>query len=101
MSLFLARTGPPAMSDLSPLSGVERKLDFGDVRAAVDPTATLASHDENTLDTGFCPIKAFAFAAKMPSPEFWGRTCSAVVSLRYSAALRRGRLWPARRGPCR
>jgi hypothetical protein len=29
---------------------------------AFDPTATLASHDENALDTGFCPIKAFALA---------------------------------------
>jgi hypothetical protein len=32
----LARTGPPATSDLSPLSGVEWKLDFGDVRAVDD-----------------------------------------------------------------
>jgi hypothetical protein len=30
------------MSDLSPLSGVERKLDFGDVRAVVDPDRTCA-----------------------------------------------------------
>ena len=36
-SQLLARTGPPATSDLSPLSGVERKLDFGDVRAVDDP----------------------------------------------------------------
>ena len=28
------------MSDLSPLSGVERKLDFGAVRAAFDPDRT-------------------------------------------------------------
>jgi len=28
------------MSDLSPLSGVKRKLDFGAVRAAFDPTET-------------------------------------------------------------
>ena len=28
------------MSDLSPLSGVERKLAFRDVRAAVDPNRT-------------------------------------------------------------
>jgi hypothetical protein len=35
-----------------------------------DPTETLASPDENALDTGFCDIKALALAAKMPSPEF-------------------------------
>jgi hypothetical protein len=31
------------MSDLSPLSGVKRKLDFGAVRAAFDPERTLRS----------------------------------------------------------
>jgi len=30
------------MSDLSPLSGVKRKLDFGAVRSAFDPKETLA-----------------------------------------------------------
>jgi hypothetical protein len=29
------------MSDLSPLRGAKRKLDFGAVRAAFDPTRTL------------------------------------------------------------
>ena len=29
------------MSDLSPLSGVKRKLDFGAVRSAFDPKLTL------------------------------------------------------------
>ena len=33
------------MSYLSPLSGVERKLAFGDARAAVDPERTSASAD--------------------------------------------------------
>src|SRR6478672_4553888 len=42
MSLDLAQPGTGAMSDLSPLSGVERKLDSGDVRAAVDPQRRLA-----------------------------------------------------------
>src|SRR5260221_5669041 len=37
---MLARTGPGVMSDLSPLSGVERKLDFGAVRSPFDPTET-------------------------------------------------------------
>src|SRR5258708_9618461 len=37
MSLNLALFGHGAMSDLSPLSGVKRKLDFGAVRAAFDP----------------------------------------------------------------
>ena len=31
----MARNGPTAMADLSPLLGEERKSDFGDVRAAV------------------------------------------------------------------
>ena len=34
-----------------------------------DPNETLASPDGNALDTGFCPIKAFTLAAKMPSAE--------------------------------
>ena len=34
--------GHAAMSDMSPLSGVKRKSDFGAVRAAFDSTATLA-----------------------------------------------------------
>ena len=38
---FLAALfGHGAMSDLSPLSGAKRKLDFGAVRAAFDPNAT-------------------------------------------------------------
>jgi len=35
------------MSDVGPLSGVERKLAFGDVRAAVDPDRTLALAQEH------------------------------------------------------
>src|SRR5260370_40754576 len=34
-----------------------------------DPTETLASPDDNALDTSFCPIKALALAAKMSSQE--------------------------------
>jgi hypothetical protein len=37
MSLLLALFGHGPMSELSPLSGVKRKLDFGAVRAAFDP----------------------------------------------------------------
>jgi hypothetical protein len=33
MALF----GPAAMSELSPLSGVERKLDFGVLKSGFDP----------------------------------------------------------------
>jgi hypothetical protein len=40
---LMARTGPPAMSDVSPLSEVKQKLDFGDVRAVDDPKPTWAS----------------------------------------------------------
>jgi hypothetical protein len=49
----MARTRPPAMSDLSLLSGVERKLAIGDVWAAVDPTETSAAPNGNALDAGF------------------------------------------------
>src|SRR5260221_7143246 len=38
---LLALFGHGAMSDLSPLSGVKRKLDFGAVRAAFDPEADM------------------------------------------------------------
>src|SRR5947207_14545524 len=37
LSSLMALFGLGAMSDLSPLSGVKRKLDFGAVRAAFDP----------------------------------------------------------------
>ncbi len=37
MSLLLAHFGHGAMSDLSPLSGVERKFDLEAVRSALDP----------------------------------------------------------------
>jgi hypothetical protein len=40
MSPLLARNGPTAMAELSPLLGNERKSDFGDLRAAVDPKPT-------------------------------------------------------------
>jgi hypothetical protein len=41
------------MSNLRPLPKVKRKLDFEDVRAAVDPSATLAVHCGNGFDGGF------------------------------------------------
>ena len=37
----LAHFGPHAMSDLSPLSGEERKSNFGAVRSVEDPFQTL------------------------------------------------------------
>jgi len=37
----MARNRHGEMSDMSPLSGVKRKLDFGVVRAAFDPKRTL------------------------------------------------------------
>jgi hypothetical protein len=40
-SPLLARNGHGVMSDLSPLSGVKRKLDFWAVRSVDDPSATL------------------------------------------------------------
>ena len=39
MSLLLALFGHGAMSDVSPFSGEERKLDFGTVRSEFDPKA--------------------------------------------------------------
>ena len=54
---FLAHFGPHAMSDLSPLSGVERKLDFGAVRSVDDPqrSATVCKdyrHSGNARPSG-------------------------------------------------
>ena len=40
MSPEVALFGHGAMSDLSPLSGAKRKLDFGAARSAVDPVET-------------------------------------------------------------
>ena len=37
----MAHLGHGVMSDLSPLSGVERKLDFGAARSPLDPSRTL------------------------------------------------------------
>jgi len=52
MALF----GHGAMSDLSPLSGVKRKLDFGAVRAAFDPTETFACISCCISEGGFQPL---------------------------------------------
>ena len=38
------------MSDLSPLSGVKRTLDFGAVRAAFDPKATFMSLPQRCIE---------------------------------------------------
>jgi len=46
------------MSALSPLSGVERKLDFGAVRSVFDPTATLAALSGSPLIAGLAPINS-------------------------------------------
>src|SRR5258706_15784352 len=51
----MATFGPHAMSDLSPLSGVKRKLVFGAVRSVFDPTATLAAFRHSTVKSQFCP----------------------------------------------
>src|SRR6476660_4761700 len=58
------------MSDLSPLLGEERKLDFGAARSAFD--THLRHWPRPTIMfsiPGFCPINAFTLAAKLPSPE--------------------------------
>src|SRR5258706_7597201 len=47
---YWALFGHGAMSDLSPLSGVKRKLDFGAVRAAFDPNADFLSVMKRTSD---------------------------------------------------
>jgi hypothetical protein len=39
---ILAHLGHAVMSDLSPLSGEERKLDFGAARSAFDPEADVS-----------------------------------------------------------
>jgi hypothetical protein len=45
MSQLLAQRGHGAMSELSPLSGVKLKSDFGAVRAAFDPEGDLVPRD--------------------------------------------------------
>src|SRR6266403_5536375 len=42
---LMARNGHGPMSDLSPLSGVKRKSNFGAVRSVDDPDVGLASRD--------------------------------------------------------
>ena len=54
---LLARNRHGPMSDLSPLSGVERKLDFGAVRSVFDPTETLAVPNGLCPKPGSAPIK--------------------------------------------
>jgi hypothetical protein len=54
---LLAQNGHAARSALSPLSGVNRKSGVGTLRAALDPTATLAVHCRNDLIVDLAPIK--------------------------------------------
>jgi hypothetical protein len=56
-SPILALFGHGPMSDLSPLSGEERKLDFGAVRSVDDPTETLAVRGGRVSDAGFSPYQ--------------------------------------------
>ena len=64
------------MSDLSPLSGVERKLDFGAVRSALDPKQTFLVWLDGWLplsrlvhqifcDRGFVPGQPEAMPARL------------------------------------
>ena len=53
MALF----GHGAMSELSPFSVVERKLDFGAVRASFDPGTDIVDNSQ---------IDAIAFCSKVP-----------------------------------
>jgi hypothetical protein len=48
------------MSDLSPLSGVKWKLDFGAVRAAFDPSGTLAAKKIESLTCSVVDAVALA-----------------------------------------
>jgi len=56
-----------------------------------DPSATLGSHDK-TLSIPVSDLSKRSLSPLRCRPEFWDRTCSVVVSLRYLAALRHGRL---------
>jgi hypothetical protein len=47
------------MSDLSPFSVVERKLDFGDVRAAVDPFQTFLGRAATSYLCGINPFRSY------------------------------------------
>jgi hypothetical protein len=57
------------MSDLSLLSGVERKLDFGAVRSAFDPQRTSSLIDPGSLRSICCSLP-----------------CSKVVGFKYQAS---------------
>jgi hypothetical protein len=78
----LARNGHGAMSDLSPLSGVKRKLDFGAVRSAFDPTATLAVHCGNGFDASFSPYRSTRLSRYDASSRAKGLTCNGASSSR-------------------
>ena len=52
----MARNGHGPMSDLSPLSGVERKLDFGAVRSVFDPIRKSARAGSRKRRSGTVPI---------------------------------------------
>jgi hypothetical protein len=64
------------MSDLSPLSVVERKLDFEDVRAAVDPAPTSIGGDP-AAQQGSNPILAMldgnGMSSTPPGGAMWAK----------------------------
>ena len=72
MALF----GHGAMSDLSPLLGVKRKLDFGAVRAAFDPQRTLDVWPHLRFGRPWALSRTAAGAVMLPSPSK-PRNCSA------------------------
>src|SRR6266436_9800569 len=65
--------GHGAMSDLSPLSGVKRKLDFGAVRAAFDPERKSGSFNIFRPTGPPASSKCRAWTVTLPHSEPWGR----------------------------
>jgi hypothetical protein len=68
MSLLLALFGHGEMSELSPLSGVKLKSDFGAVRAAFDPTL---GRDDPACSCYTAPVRPQLF------PMASSKTCRA------------------------
>src|SRR6266404_9518944 len=92
------------MSDLSPLSGVKRKSDFGDVRAAIDPgcVKTPMANFRVELPSRLRRCKSrFVLATTFGRRQLRKRFCASLARASFHTAWTRNGHWLVHQGQLR
>ena len=98
LCLFMARTGHGPMSDLNPLSGEERKSNFGAVRSVDDPfrksvsVRASACGNHHSLRRALCDSNASILPPNLRRYQSIGRFCIAACIRRSSVQSHSGLL---------